>query len=177
MRLDDDFAEPSRLKGAAYVSGVCEAEGLSSTVDWISAAQSGSRSNSFSWRERQQLNASAPDGLRILRKLPKAATGSLKVITPNSREHGIRTLSRQVQGLSVCLDQPHLAERLGPPFGDLKEQRGQVHPDHLPFSSNPLGELEKGLPSSATDIENNVPRTQTQGRDGPQPQGRKLKIN
>ena len=40
-----------------------------------------------------------------------------------------------------------------------------------------LGELEKGLPRSAPYIENNVSRTHTQGFDGPQPQGRKLKVN
>jgi hypothetical protein len=43
-------------------------------------------------------------------------------MTPN-REHGIRTLSPQIQELIVWLDQPHLAERLGSPFGDFKEQR------------------------------------------------------
>ena len=47
----------------------------------------------------------------------------------------------------------------------------------MPFGSDPLGELEEGLPSSAPDIENNVSRTQTQGFDGPQPQGRKLRVN
>lgn len=61
--------------------------------------------------------------------------------------------------------------------GDFKEQRGHVHPDYLPFSSDPLRELEKGLPSSAPDIEDNVSGTQTQGFDSPQPQWRKLKVN
>jgi hypothetical protein len=65
------------------------------------------------------------------------------------------------------MDQPHLAERLGSLLGNFKEQRGQVHPDHLPFSSHPLGELEKGLPRSAPNIEDNIPRIQTQGFDGP----------
>ena len=59
-----------------------------------------------------------------------------------SREHGIRAFRRQIQVLSVCLDQPHLTERLGPAPGDFKEQGGDVHADHLPLRSDPLGELE-----------------------------------
>jgi hypothetical protein len=58
--------------------------------------------------------------------------------------------------LGVGLDQPHLTQRRGPALGDVKEQRGDVHPDHLPLCSDPLGELEKSLPSSAPDIDNNV---------------------
>ena len=94
-----------------------------------------------------------------------------------SREHGIRAFRRQIQVLSVCLDQPHLTERLGPAPGDFKEQGGDVHADHLPLRSDPLGELEKSLPGPAPDIENNVSRTETQGFDRPEPQGRKLKVN
>jgi hypothetical protein len=71
----------------------------------------------------------------------------------------------------------NLAERLGPALGDLTEQRGHVHPDRLPLSSDPLGNLEKGLPGAAPDIENNVSRTEAQGFDGPHAQGRKPKIN
>jgi hypothetical protein len=62
-------------------------------------------------------------------------------------------------------------EPFGPPLGDFKEQRGHVHPDHLAFGSDPLGELEKGLPGPAPDIDNNLSRAQTQRFDCPTPKG------
>ena|ERR1700722_1268735 len=94
-----------------------------------------------------------------------------------SREHGIRALRGQIQELSICLDQPHLAERLCPPLGYVQKQRGHIDPYHLPLGSDPLGELKKGLASSAPDIENNISLSQAQSFDGLQPQRRKLTIN
>ena len=74
---------PAASRVRRMCPGSAKLKGLSSTARWTPVAESGKWSSSFSWRERQQVNASAPDGLRISRKLAKAAAGSLKVITPN----------------------------------------------------------------------------------------------
>ena len=82
---------PAASRVRRMCPGSAKLKGLSSTAAWTPAAESGKWSNAFSWRERQQVNASAPDGRRMRRKLAKAATGSLKVITPN-RENTASTL-------------------------------------------------------------------------------------
>lgn len=56
-------------------------------------------------------------------------------------EHGVHAPGGQIQALGIHLDQPRLAEPLRPPPGDLKEQQGHVHPENLPFGSDPLGQL------------------------------------
>jgi hypothetical protein len=77
----------------------------------------------------------------------------------------MRTPGRQIQGLSVSLDQPHLTDWRGSLLSDLQKQRRDVHSDHLAPRPDPLCELEKGLPRSASYIENNVSRPQIQRLD------------
>src|SRR5579864_3800668 len=92
-------------------------------------------------------------------------------------EHGIGALRRKIQTLSVRLDQAHLAERLCSLPGDCQKLRRNIHADDLSFRSDLVGELKKGLPSSAPDIENSVSRIRTQCFGRPQSQRRKLKVD